>query len=317
MTKITNSTQHIYRPITPQLLRKHKNRRGSSAETSKDAPFLFNDNPNKAGKGLRIRANDITERKQTEEETQVMDEQIQLAGRLAAVGGLAAGVAHELNNPLAAIQMFAQLLIARGDLDETARSDIETIYREAQRAAKITTNLLSFARRHVPEKRLICINEVIDRSLELHAYRMMLSNIEMVITLDPELPMTMADFHQMQQVFVNIIANAEQAITEAHGQGKFWVKTQKSNGMIRITFTDDGPGIPEKNLGRIFDPFFTTKDVGKGTGLGLSICYGIIQEHGGHLYARSNHGKGATFVVEIPIILEEQSAFEQTNTIQV
>jgi two-component system NtrC family sensor kinase len=177
--------------------------------------------------------------------------------------------------------------------------------------------LLSFARRHVPEKRLISINEVIERSLELHIYQMRINNIEMVISLDPNLPMTMADFHQMQQVFVNITANAEQAMTEAHGGGKFWVKTQKINRTVRITFADNGPGIPEKNLGRIFDPFFTTKDVGKGTGLGLSICYGIVQEHCGHLYARSKPGKGATFIVEIPIISEEEAIFEQTEPIQV
>jgi len=258
----------------------------------------------------------ITERKRAEEEKQRMEEQLQLAGRLAAVGVLAAGVAHELNNPLAAVQMFAQLLNAREDLDETARSDVETIYREAQRAARITNNLLSFARRHVPEKRLISINEVLEKSLELHAYRMKLNNIEIVMALDVNLPRTMADFHQMQQVFVNIIANAEQAMTEAHSKGKLCIKTQKVGQIIRTTFTDDGPGISEENLRRVFDPFFTTKDVGKGTGLGLSICYGIVQEHGGRLYAGSKPNKGATFVVEIPLIFEDQSISEQTGSVQ-
>lgn len=259
---------------------------------------------------------DITEQKRAEEEKQRMEEQLQLAGRLAAVGGLAAGVAHELNNPLASIQMFAQLLNAREDLDLTTKSDVETIYREAQRAARITNNLLSFARRHIPEKRLISINEVIEKSLELHAYTMKVGNIEIVMALDPKLPKTMADFHQMQQVFVNIIANAEQAMTEAHGKGKLCVKTQRVDQLIQTTFTDDGPGISEEDLTRIFDPFFTTKDVGKGTGLGLSICYGIVQEHGGRLYARSKLNKGATFVVEIPLISEDRSIIEQIGSVE-
>ena len=236
---------------------------------------------------------------------------------MAAVGELAAGVAHELNNPLAAVQAFAQLLNDRDDLDETVRSDVETIYKEAQRASRITSNLLSFARRHVPEKRLISINEVIEKALELHAYRMKVNNIDLVMDLDPDLPMTMADFHQMQQVFVNIINNAEQAMTEAHGKGRLCVNTQRVGGMLQIAFTDDGPGISADNLKRIFDPFFTTKEVGKGTGLGLSICYGLVQEHGGHLSARSKTGKGATFVVEIPILSKDERTAQEAASIQI
>ena len=249
---------------------------------------------------------DINERKRAEEDRQMLEQQLQLAGRLAAVGELAAGVAHELNNPLAAVQAFAQLLTSRDDLDKTVKKDLETIYREAQRATRITGNLLSFARRHSPEKRLISINEILEGSLELHSYRMKVNSIEVITELDPELPMTMADSHQMQQVFVNIVANAEQAMTEAHGRGKLWVRTEKLGEMIRITFTDNGPGIHKENLEHIFDPFFTTKDVGKGTGLGLSICYGIIEGHGGYIYANSRTEKGATFVIEIPITRDDQ-----------
>jgi two-component system NtrC family sensor kinase len=131
---------------------------------------------------------------------------------------------------------------------------------------------------------------------------MRVNNIEVVVDLDPDLPKTMADFHQMQQVFVNIITNAEQAMTEAHGQGKLTVKTQTAGQNIRIAFADTGPGLPKENLDRIFDPFFTTKEVGKGTGLGLSICFGIVHEHGGRLYTKGKPGKGATFVVDIPLI---------------
>jgi signal transduction histidine kinase len=245
------------------------------------------------------------ERRRMEEETQKMGQQLQLAGRLAAVGELAAGVAHELNNPLAAIQAFAQFLADNQSLDESMKRDVQTIYKEAQRASRITGNLLSFARRHKPEKRLMSINEILERSLELHAYQMKVNNIEVVVDADPDLPMTMADTEQIHQVFVNLITNAEQAMTELHGQGTLHVKTEVVSDMIRATFTDDGPGIPKDDLKGVFDPFYTTKDVGKGTGLGLSICYGIVREHGGRLYATSTSGPGATFVVEIQITTED------------
>jgi signal transduction histidine kinase len=128
------------------------------------------------------------------------------------------------------------------------------------------------------------------------------NNIELVAELQPDLPMTMANFQQMQEVFVNIINNAEQAVLEAHGRGKLLVTTIAEGTTIKITFTDDGPGILQENITKIFDPFFTTKAVGKGTGLGLSICYGLVQAHGGRIYARSALGQGATFIVEIPIV---------------
>jgi signal transduction histidine kinase len=130
------------------------------------------------------------------------------------------------------------------------------------------------------------------------------NNIDMVVEFDPELPKTMADFYQLQQVFMNIVINAEQAMSEAHGRGKLTVKTQRSDGMIQVIFADDGPGISEENMKRIFDPFFTTKEIGKGTGLGLSICYGLVEAHGGRIYARSRAGQGASFIVEIPIVSE-------------
>lgn len=249
---------------------------------------------------------DITARKRDEAEKQRLEEQLHLSSRLAAVGELSAGVAHELNNPLAAIKGFAQLLTARNDLDETIKGDLGAIYREAERANRVTQNLLSFARKHEPEKRLISINEALAKSLDLCSCQMKVNDIELSVEFEPDLPKTMADFFQMQEVFVNIIVNAEQAMAEAHAKGKFSVRTQKVGEMIQITFTDDGPGIAEENLKRIFDPFFTTKEVGKGTGLGLSICYGLVEGHGGHIYARSKYGEGATFVVDIPIVSDGQ-----------
>jgi len=151
------------------------------------------------------------------------------------------------------------------------------------------------------------------------------NNIDLVLELDPDLPMTMADSDQIHQVFVNIITNAEQAMTEAHGRGRLLVKTQRSDDVIQTFFTDSGPGIQNTNLSNIiqntnlsniFDPFFTTKEVGKGTGLGLSICFGIVQEHGGQIYAKNNPDKGATFVVEIPVSSQDQPLSEQTESIE-
>ncbi|UCG83594.1 MAG: PAS domain S-box protein [Dehalococcoidia bacterium] len=238
---------------------------------------------------------DVTDRRK-------MQQQLLLSGRLAAVGELAAGVAHELNNPLAAVQAFAQYLAEKKDLDESVRCDVTTIFKESQRASKITGNLLSFARRHKPEKTMISINQVIEKCLELNSYRLITGNIEVLQELCSELPETMADFHQMEQVFVNIINNAEQAMTEENGRGKLIIKTEAVAHNIKVTFIDDGPGISEEHLASIFDPFFTTKDVGEGTGLGLSISYGIIQEHNGHLYVESKPGQGSAFIVELPVV---------------
>jgi len=262
-----------------------------------------------------VSVRDITERKKAEEEKQRMEEQLQLAGRLAAVGQLAAGVAHELNNPLSAVQGFAQFLTERDNLDETTKSGVETIYREARRAAKITRNLLSFSRTYAPEKSLISINEVIEKTLDLNAHRLQVNNIGLAVKLEPGLLKTMADPDQMQQVFANIINNAEQAMLEGPDRGKLYIKTQKVGDNIRITFTDNGPGVSEENLKKIFDPFFTTKEVGKGTGLGLSICYGLVEGHGGHIYAYSKPGKGATFTIEIPIVSEEHHVAEQPDLV--
>jgi PAS domain S-box-containing protein len=245
---------------------------------------------------------DITELKLAEEEKLRMEHQLQIAGRLAAVGELSAGVAHELNNPLAAIQAFAQYLASRENLDSTTKRDVETIYREAQRASRITGNLLSFARRSQPEKHFMSINGVVEKSVHLYAYSMKASNIEVRMELDPDLPETLADADQMHQVFVNIVKNAEEAMAAGRGRGVLSVKTQRAGDFIQITFADDGPGISEADLENVFDPFFTTKEVGKGTGLGLSICYGIIENHGGRIRAWSNPGEGAVFVVEIPVV---------------
>jgi CheY-like chemotaxis protein len=166
--------------------------------------------------------------------------------------------------------------------------------------------MLTFARQHKPERTYTSINEIIESTLKLRTYALETSNIEVNTQLDTDLPATVADAGQLQQVFLNLIVNAEAEMKLAHGRGKLTVKTEKIDDTIRISFRDDGPGIAKKNLDKIFDPFFTTREVGQGTGLGLSMCHGIIAEHEGRIYARSRLGKGATFIVELPILAEEK-----------
>jgi two-component system NtrC family sensor kinase len=162
-------------------------------------------------------------------------------------------------------------------------------------------SLLTFARRRQPKKEYTDINDIVNKTLELRAYALQTGNIKVVTTLAPRLPQIMVDFSQMQEVFLNIILNAEQAMGEARGKGKLTIKTSRIKDYVRISFADSGPGIPPENLDKVFDPFFTTREEKGGTGLGLSACHGIVTEHGGRIYATSKPGKGATFFVELPL----------------
>ncbi len=220
--------------------------------------------------------------------------------KLSGIGEFVAGVAHELNNPLTSVMGFSELL-AQADSNPQHKRHLEMIHKSAQRCQKIVQALLSFARRHKPERKAVCVNGLIEAALEILNYQLRTSNIEVTTQLDPHLPQAMVDPHQIQQVFLNIINNARQAI-EAH-QPKGWIKISTSvrGEKVCVTIQDGGPGIPPESLSKIFDPFFTTKEIGKGTGLGLSLCYGIIKEHGGTITPRSRPGEGATFIIELPI----------------
>jgi len=244
---------------------------------------------------------DITEQKR-------LREQLVQSEKMAAVGQLVSGVAHELNNPLAGVMGYAQLLLMRSDLDDKTQSYLNKISKESDRAKNIVNNLLTFARKHKPEKKYLDINTVLEQTIVLRAYDLKVSSIQVHKDFDAQLPRTMADFYQLQQVFLNIFNNAEQAILESKGKGEIRITTKRLEDIIQIAFEDTGPGIPEENLHKIFEPFFTTKEVGRGTGLGLSISYGIIQQHNGKIYARSTPGQGATFIIQLPVLKEEETS---------
>jgi signal transduction histidine kinase len=227
------------------------------------------------------------------------------SARLAAVGELVSGVAHELNNPLTGIWGHSQLLAAKKDLDPIIKERVDTISSEAERAVRIVKNLLSFARGGSDEKIYTAINEPIEAVFDLRKYSLMVNNIGLQTNLKPGLPMTMADPYKIQQVVLNLMVNAEQAMEEAGAGDYLRVVTESSDNMLRLIVSDNGPGIAEQDIAKLFDPFFTTKDVGKGTGLGLSICYGIVRDHGGTLSVQNESPRGAKFTIELPIVEQD------------
>jgi two-component system NtrC family sensor kinase len=221
------------------------------------------------------------------------------AEKMAAVGQLVAGVAHEVNNPLTAILGFADLLIESPDLPETARKDLRVILQEAQRTKQIVQNLLSFARQMPPQRSAVQLNSILRRTMQLRSYDFHSHGVEVIEHLDEELPEVMGDAHQLQQVFLNILNNAYDAVHEIGRPARIEIMSTKAGENVEVSLRDNGDGILD--CGKVFDPFFTTKEVGKGTGLGLSICYGIIKEHGGDIHCHNNtDGKGATFIVRLP-----------------
>lgn len=221
------------------------------------------------------------------------------AEKLAAVGQLVSGVAHEVNNPLTAILGFADLLMENTDLPEIVRKDLRVILQEAQRTKLIVQNLLSFARQMPPQRKPVQLNQILHRTVQLRAYDFHSHGVEVVEQLDVDLPSVVGDAHQLQQVFLNILNNAYDAVRETGRPARIAITTQSRDEFVEIAFRDNGYGISYPD--RIFDPFFTTKEVGKGTGLGLSICYGIVHEHGGEIVCHNNEdAEGATFVVRLP-----------------
>ena len=220
--------------------------------------------------------------------------------KMATIGQLVSGVAHEINNPLAAIVGFTDLLLENPDVPKQAKDDLQVILQEAQRTKEIVHDLLSFARQSPARREPVQINAVLRQTVKLRTYDFSSHGVEVQETLDAGLPRVVGDSQQLQQVFLNILNNAYDAVRETRQQGRIEIQTSPRNGFVEVLFRDNGPGIA--NPDRIFDPFFTTKEVGKGTGLGLSICYGIVRAHGGEIACHNNWGAaGCTFIVRLPI----------------
>jgi len=251
-------------------------------------------NDNESPRRAVLYIKDITEQR-------MMQNKLMQADKLSSLGELVSGVAHELNNPLTGIMCFSELLL-EGRCSDEVKGKLKKINDASHRCKKIIENLLTFARWKRPEKKYENVNKVVRESVDLRAYQLKVDNIEVVFDLDEAVPYTMIDDDQIHQVFLNLINNARDAIKEKGESGRIRITSRHSGGRIIVKFEDTGKGMPDEIAGRIFDPFFTTKGVGKGTGLGLSISYGIINEHGGAIYASSMPGYGSTFVVELPVL---------------
>jgi PAS domain S-box-containing protein len=226
-------------------------------------------------------------------------EQLLQSEKMAAVGQLISGVAHELNNPLTAILGYSQLLQSEDSVDPRGADYLDKLYKQAQRTHHIVQNLLSFARQHKPQRAPVQLNQILEETLALREYDLKLNNIVVHRQFDPNMPVTPGDFHQLEQVFLNILNNAVDAIREKEGPGELWIQTEAAGDRLKVQITDNGPGVA--NAHRIFDPFYTTKPVGRGTGLGLSICYGIVKEHGGEIQVANSPPRGATFTITLPL----------------
>ncbi len=250
---------------------------------------------------------DITERREHEAARTEWERRARITAHLASIGEMAAGIAHEINNPLTAVIGYSGLLAAM-PLGGQATEAVSRIVAAAERVAGITQRLLTFARQQRPERRAVSLNEIIRSTIELRSYSFRTSNVQVVLDLDERLPDTVADAQQMQQVFLNLIINAESAMKSAHAGGLLTIRTRADQGLLRISVADDGPGVPLELRERIFDPFFTTKEVGEGSGLGLSICHGIVSEHGGRIGVRAARGGGAEFVVEVPLVVPDRGS---------
>ncbi len=241
----------------------------------------------------------LNETREAYESLRLAQEQLLQSEKMVAVGQLISGVAHELNNPLTAILGYSQLLKSDEFTTPRGADYVGKLYKQAMRTHRIVQNLLSVARQHKPERTQARVNQILDDTVALREYDMKLNNIRVHRDLDPKLPVTAADPHQLQQVFLNILNNAFDAIQERAGGGDVWICTRTNAGRICVEITDSGPGV--NNPHKVFDPFYTTKPVGKGTGLGLSICYGIIKEHAGEILVKNSPPRGATFTIYLPV----------------
>ncbi len=271
--------------------------------------FNFSPLADETGKieGVVLSGRDVTELKR-------LEEQLIQAEKLAAMGQMLAGVAHELNNPLTAILGVTELL-REGQSDQQAtQRQLELTHRQARRAARIVQNLLEFSRPASPQKKPVDLNSIIERTLQLHEHSLRRNSVEVDFRPQPDLPGVIGDANQLIQVFLNLVTNAEQAIREVRESGRIQIRFARLGSRVSITFQDDGVGVRPESVPRLFDPFYTTKRPGGGTGLGLSICLSIIREHGGTIEAEALPAGGSAFTVYLPLALDDQPALPSIAT---
>ncbi len=239
--------------------------------------------------------------KASEEELAFVKAQLIQSEKFSSMGQLIAGIVHEINNPLSIVIGFSELLSMPDCSLEQSREYARDISKGAQLCKRIIDKLLAFSRKKSIEKELVQINEILENTLVLKRADLMIDNVDVIKELDIGLPLTVADYHELQQVFLNLINNAHHAMKDQEKDRTITIRSEFDDKLIRSIFEDTGPGIPKENIQRIFEPLFTTKEKGKGTGLGLSVCYEIIQKHKGNIYVASDPGHGASFVIELPI----------------
>ena len=256
---------------------------------------------------LLVTTSDITKRLTAEQ-------QLIQAGKMSTLGEMATGVAHELNQPLSVIKTSSSFIIKKVRKNEPIQDEIlktmaEEIDSNVDRASKIINHMREFGRKSDVKKETVLVNDPLEKALEIFSQQLKLREINIVKELEKDLPPILADPNRLEQVFINLLINARDAIEEKHGktdQGcaakEIFLRTSLKNGMVNVEVKDTGAGIPKPILDKIFEPFFTTKNVGKGTGLGLSISYGIIQDHGGRIKVETTEGEGSTFIIQFPVL---------------
>ncbi len=279
------------------------NAKGEQIEVEMSAAIIYDDKGNESA--TMAIYNDLKDKIKVEKELKITQQQLAQSEKMASLGQLAAGVAHEINNPLTGVLFYASLLMERTDLDENAKEDLGYIVEDAQRCRNIVKSLLVYSRSADSNKTIIQINDIVLKSLKLLRDQKKFQNIRIKKYLSEEMMLVNADTNKLNQVIINLIMNAADAI-EGAGTISLYTYRDKTMKKVFLEIKDTGRGIPLKNLSRIFDPFFTTKEVGKSTGLGLSIVYGIIEEHGGKISVKKTSSKGTTFIMEFPLYLPKE-----------
>ena len=281
------------------------NAKGEQIEVEMSAAIIYDDRGNESA--TMAIYNDLEDKLKVEKELKMAQKQLAQSEKMASLGQLAAGVAHEINNPLTGVLFYASLLLEREDLDEAAKQDLGYIVEDAERCRNIVKSLLVYSRSTDSNKNIIQINDIVDKSLKLIRDRKRFRNIQVKRYLSEEMMLVNVDTNKLNQVIINLVMNAADAIGDEQGTISLYTYRDKILKKVFLEIKDTGGGIPHSNLSRIFDPFFTTKGVGKSTGLGLSIVYGIIEEHGGKISVKKTGPKGTTFIMEFPLYLPRES----------